>query len=183
LTKPRAFSRLAVYLFVCVMFALGVAALLFVGVRGALTNRMYERVMSEGYQAQRSEEALASLQAYIDHNNLCISQVAGLQEWEKSHPWTITTVSTANRLLYSTGMGPSDMLPQEDEGTLDLMTGALPLRFADGQAGVFFYHTDDVRYEALITAGTGAGAFVLFVLLLMIPINRKLPISAACAKS
>lgn len=174
MTKPRAFSRLAAYLFVSVLLALGIAALVFAGVRSVLTNRMYDRVMSEAYQQQRSDESLASLQQFVDEHHLRISQVSRLQEWEKSHPYTITTVSTAYRLLYSTGMGTSDMLPLEEDGPVDLLIGSLPLRFLDGQAGVYFYHTDEARYEAMITAGTGIGAFALFVALLMIPINRKL---------
>ncbi len=174
MTKPRAFSRLAAYLFVSVLLALGIAALVFAGVRSVLTNRMYDRVMSEAYQQQRSDESLASLQQFVDEHHLRISQVSRLQEWERSHPYTITTVSTAYRLLYSTGMGTSDMLPLEEDGPVDLLIGSLPLRFLDGQAGVYFYHTDEARYEAMITAGTGIGAFALFVALLMIPINRKL---------
>lgn len=80
-----------------------------------------------------------------------------------------------DRLIYGTGIPPEDLALDAEQNPEALAPQAgKVLQFKDGSAGLSFYHYDALQYDWLVTFSVGITAFALFVLLMLLPINRKM---------
>ncbi len=174
MTKRPSLHRLTVYLFVCVLLALGAAALFFVAVRGVAAQRITAYVDSPAYRERQQQQLISSLQSFVDQHQLALREVGQLAAWERQNADSAVTVYAGNRLIYASGMMPEELTDQPMLVGEEDLVGTRSLRFADGTAAVWAWQLSELRLLTLADWGVGLVSFALFVVLLVVPISRKL---------
>lgn len=168
-------TRLAVLLFAAVVAAMTAAGAFYLSVRPLVSERVWDWMQSPAYQQQRSEDAYRSLQTYVREQGIALSDLRPISGWEQRNPYSLVFLYAGDRLIYGTGIPQEDLALDAEQNPEALAPQAgKVLQFKDGSAGLSFYHYDALQYDWLVTFSVGITAFALFVLLMLLPINRKM---------
>ena len=127
----------------------------------------------EAVQNQRLEQAIESLQSYVDQNDVARSDKEKLDTWVHDQRYIMLQIYGDDMILYDSTM---DM----DLSTLRIPGGdsmqwqkTYTVQFADGPGSAMFYEYFSLRDETIGTGVSIALAAVVFGIVLIIPVRRK----------
>lgn len=122
---PRLRGSLKLRLGITIILGVGIATLVFFGVRFGFNRYIEESYLSEENRASREKNYLDDLQSYVNANGVSSDKAVYFQRWATAQKYVYLMIYSDDRLLYSSDMEiEEEEKEQEDESTLP--EGTLP---------------------------------------------------------
>ena len=127
----------------------------------------------EAVQNQRLEQAVESLQSYIDQNDVARSDKEKLDTWVHDQRYIMLQIYGDDMILYDSTMDTDLSALRIPGGDSMQWQKTYTVQFADGPGSAMFYEYFSLRDEAIGTGVSIALAAVVFGIVLIIPVRRK----------
>lgn len=122
---PRLRGSLKLRLGITIILGVGIATLVFFGVRFGFNRYIEESYLSEENKEKREKNYLDDLQSYVNENGVSSDKAVYFQRWATAQKYVYLMIYSDDRLLYSSDMEiEEEEKEQEDESTLP--EGTLP---------------------------------------------------------